>query len=50
MIIHIDPGTAFGTFKRHETTQLCMRQLKIRDTGNGASDVGTEVASFPSFL
>jgi ribosomal protein L11 methyltransferase len=31
MIIHIDPGTAFGT-GMHETTQLCMRQLKkIRD-------------------
>ena len=27
MIIHIDPGTAFGT-GMHETTQLCMRQLK----------------------
>ena len=28
MIIHIDPGTAFGT-GMHETTQLCIRQLKI---------------------
>lgn len=27
MVIHIDPGTAFGTGK-HETTQLCIRQLK----------------------
>ena len=27
MIIHIDPGTAFGT-GMHETTQLCLRQLK----------------------
>ena len=27
MIIHIDPGTAFGT-GMHETTQLCIRQLK----------------------
>ena len=26
-IIHIDPGTAFGT-GMHETTQLCIRQLK----------------------
>ena len=26
MIIHIDPGTAFGT-GMHETTQLCIRQL-----------------------
>ena len=35
MIIHIDPGTAFGT-GMHETTQLCMRQLKkyvTPDTG-----------------
>ena len=27
MVLHIDPGTAFGTGK-HETTQLCIRQLK----------------------
>ncbi len=27
MIIHIDPGTAFGT-GMHETTQLCIRQIK----------------------
>lgn len=27
MVLHIDPGTAFGT-GMHETTQLCMRQLK----------------------
>ena len=27
MIIHIDPGTAFGT-GMHETTQLCIRQLE----------------------
>lgn len=27
MIIHIDPGTAFGT-GMHETTQLCLRQIK----------------------
>ena len=27
MVIHIDPGTAFGT-GMHETTQLCIRQLK----------------------
>lgn len=41
MIIHIDPGTAFGT-GMHETTQLCMRQLKKyvkRDTQ--LLDVGT---------
>lgn len=43
MIIHIDPGTAFGTGK-HETTQLCIRQLKkyvrpgmeILDVGSGS--------------
>ena len=28
MVIHIDPGTAFGT-GMHETTQLCIRALKI---------------------
>lgn len=27
MVLHIDPGTAFGT-GMHETTQLCIRQLK----------------------
>ena len=26
-VIHIDPGTAFGT-GMHETTQLCIRQIK----------------------
>lgn len=43
MIIHIDPGTAFGT-GMHETTQLCMKQLKkyvnkdtmILDVGTGS--------------
>ena len=30
MVIHIDPGTAFGT-GMHETTQLCIRQLKKLD-------------------
>ena len=41
MIIHIDPGTAFGT-GMHETTQLCMRQLKkyVKD-GMEILDVGT---------
>ena len=28
MVIHIDPGTAFGT-GMHETTQLCIRQIQI---------------------
>ena len=43
MIIHIDPGTAFGT-GMHETTQLCIRQLKkyvtpeteLLDVGTGS--------------
>ena len=43
MVIHIDPGTAFGT-GMHETTQLCLRQLKkyvtpdteILDVGTGS--------------
>ena len=33
MIIHIDPGTAFGT-GMHETTQLCIRQLLKYIRGN----------------
>lgn len=41
MIIHIDPGTAFGT-GMHETTQLCMRQLKkYVNTETELLDVGT---------
>ena len=43
MVIHIDPGTAFGT-GMHETTQLCIRQLKkyvtpeteLLDVGTGS--------------
>lgn len=43
MMIHIDPGTAFGT-GMHETTQLCIRQLKkyvtpeteLLDVGTGS--------------
>ena len=43
MIIHIDPGTAFGP-GMHETTQLCIRQLKkyvtpeteLLDVGTGS--------------
>ena len=42
MIIHIDPGTAFGT-GMHETTQLCIKQLrkyiKKRKTGKDCSDI-----------
>lgn len=41
MIIHIDPGTAFGT-GMHETTQLCIRQLKKYVTDDTEMlDVGT---------
>ncbi len=41
MIIHIDPGTAFGT-GMHETTQLCLRQLKKYVTDQTELlDVGT---------
>ena len=41
MIIHIDPGTAFGT-GMHETTQLCLRQLKKYVTPDTELlDVGT---------
>ncbi|MDD6614669.1 MAG: 50S ribosomal protein L11 methyltransferase [Lachnospiraceae bacterium] len=41
MIIHIDPGTAFGT-GMHETTQLCMRQLKkYVNSETELLDVGT---------
>lgn len=47
MVIHIDPGTAFGT-GMHETTQLCIRQLKkyvtedteILDVGCGSGILG----------
>ncbi len=41
MVLHIDPGTAFGT-GMHETTQLCIRQLRkyvTKDTR--LLDVGT---------
>ena len=41
MIINIDPGTAFGT-GMHETTQLCIRQLKKYVTKDTVLlDVGT---------
>ena len=47
MILHIDPGTAFGT-GMHETTQLCIRQLRkyitssseILDVGTGSGILG----------
>lgn len=41
MVLHIDPGTAFGT-GMHETTQLCIRQLKKHVTKETVLlDVGT---------
>ncbi len=41
MVLHIDPGTAFGT-GMHETTQLCVRQLrKYMTPGAKVLDVGT---------
>lgn len=41
MVLHIDPGTAFGT-GMHETTQLCIRQLKkYVKPGDELLDVGT---------
>ncbi len=41
MVLHIDPGTAFGT-GMHETTQLCIRQLKKHiTTDTMLLDVGT---------
>ncbi|MBS7341486.1 MAG: 50S ribosomal protein L11 methyltransferase [Suilimivivens sp.] len=41
MILHIDPGTAFGT-GMHDTTQLCIRQLRKFITSETVLlDVGT---------
>ena len=47
MILHIDPGTAFGT-GMHETTRLCIRQMrkyitpdtKLLDIGTGSGILG----------
>ncbi len=47
MVLHIDPGTAFGT-GMHETTQLCIRQLRkhitkdteLLDVGTGSGILG----------
>ena len=41
MVLHIDPGTAFGT-GMHETTQLCIRQLRKHvNSGARLLDVGS---------
>ncbi len=41
LVLHIDPGTAFGT-GMHETTKLCIRQLKKYVTdGCALLDLGT---------
>ena len=53
MVIHIDPGTAFGT-GMHETTQLCIRALKkyvtseteILDLGCGSGILGMLALKF----
>ena len=53
MVIHIDPGTAFGT-GMHETTQLCIPQLKkyvtedteILDVGCGSGILGMLALKF----
>ena len=53
MIIHIDPATAFGT-GMHETTQLCIRQIKkyvtedteILDVGCGSGILGMLALKF----
>ena len=53
MVIHIDPGTAIGT-GMHETTQLCIRQLKkyvtedteILDVGCGSGILGMLALKF----
>ena len=53
MVIHIDPGTAFGT-GMHETIQLCIRQLKkyvtedteILDVGCGSGILGMLALKF----
>ncbi|HBA63947.1 MAG TPA: 50S ribosomal protein L11 methyltransferase [Lachnospiraceae bacterium] len=53
MVIHIDPGTAFGT-GMHETTQLCIRAIrryvkpgaKILDVGCGSGILGMLALKF----
>ena len=53
LVIHIDPGTAFGT-GMHETTQLCIRALKkyvkkgdaVLDVGCGSGILGMMALKF----
>lgn len=53
MVIHIDPGAAFGT-GMHETTQLCIRQIRkyttpettILDVGCGSGILGMLALKF----
>lgn len=53
MVIHIDPGTAFGT-GMHDTTQLCIRQLRkymvedarVLDVGCGSGILGMLALKF----
>ena len=53
MVVNIDPGTAFGT-GMHETTQLCIRQIrkyvtentKILDVGCGSGILGMLALKF----
>ena len=53
LVIHIDPGTAFGT-GMHETTQLCIRALRkyvkngdlVLDVGCGSGSLGMLALKF----
>lgn len=53
LVVHIDPGTAFGT-GMHETTQLCIRQIRkyvtsdtqILDVGCGSGILGMLALKF----
>ena len=53
LVLHIDPGTAFGT-GMHETTQLCIRQLRkyitpdteLLDVGKGSDNIAIHSLMF----